>query len=89
MVEFLIITLLVTWSAIVVFKKVFPKTAMRFFLNLSQRCSAQGWHALAKWLEPKGVAGCGGSCGCEADPKDADPKANVHKNVEIQAVKWK
>lgn len=89
MVEVLIITLLVTWSAIVVFKKVFPKTAMRFFLNVSQRCSAQGWHGLAKWLEPKGAAGCGGSCGCEVDPKETASTEKVQKPAEVQAVKWK
>lgn len=84
MVEALIITVLVTWSAIVVLKKVFPKMAMRLFLHLSQRCSALGWLRLAKWFEPKAVAGCGGSCGCETDPKDT-----TEKKIELQAVKWK
>lgn len=84
MIETLIITVLVVWSAIVVFKKVFPKTAMHLFRSMSQRCSALGWQRLAKWLEPKAVAGCGGSCGCETDPNDS-----TEKKIELQAVKWK
>ncbi|TCM71110.1 hypothetical protein EC844_101398 [Acinetobacter calcoaceticus] len=83
MIEFVIIAVLVTWSAIVVFKKVFPNTAMKVFGSMSQRCTNMGWLTLAKWLKPAAVAGCGGSCGCESKDEPAE------KKVEVQAVKWK
>lgn len=82
MIEYLIIAVLVIWSALVVFKKVFPKTATRTFMALSERCEQQGWHALAKYLKPKIVAGCGGSCGCSSEDKPAQ------KTQEIKPVKW-
>ncbi|RKG33504.1 DUF6587 family protein [Acinetobacter tianfuensis] len=83
MIEILIVAALVLWSAVVVFKKVFPKTSGSVFLTLSNSCEAKGWHALAKWLKPKVAAGCGGSCGCPASD-ESKPKA-----PEVQAVKWK
>jgi hypothetical protein len=83
MIEILIVAALVLWSAVVVFKKVFPRTSNSVFTALSQHCEKQGWAALAKWLKPAMVSGCGGSCGCAANP---DP---VQKKPEVQAVKWK
>mgnify|MGYP003600496271 FL=1 len=83
MAELIIITALVLWSAIFVFKKVFPKSAFSVFSKLAQFCQAKGWNALAKWLQPAMVAGCGGGCGCSTDD------AKAPKKVEIQAVKWK
>ena len=83
MVEVLIITALVIWSAIFVFKKVFPKTAYSVFSKLAQLCRSRGWNGLAKWLQPAMVAGCGGGCGCSTDTSEAP------KKVEVQAVKWK
>lgn len=81
MVEVLIIAALVIWSAIVVFKKVFPKSAYSVFQSLSQTCAKMGWTRLAKWLKPAPVSGCGGSCGCSA--AETKPKS------QIQSVKWK
>lgn len=81
MIEVLIVAVLVIWSALVVFKKVFPKSAYSVFLRLSEWSNQQGWHALSKWLKPASVSGCGGSCGCSAT--ESKPKA------EIQSVKWK
>ena len=52
MIEVLIIAALVIWSAVVVFKKVFPKTANSVFMALSNVCHQQGWSTLAKWLKP-------------------------------------
>ena len=83
MVESFIITALVVWSAIFVFKKVFPKSAYSVFLKLSQFCQTQGWTRLAKWLQPAMVAGCSGGCGCST----SDEKKK--KKTEVQAVKWK
>ncbi|WP_019838132.1 DUF6587 family protein [Acinetobacter towneri] len=83
MVEILIVAALVLWSAVVVFKKVFPKTAGTVFLKLSNFCAEKGWHGLAKWLKPAAAAGCGGSCGCDHSDQTAE------KKVEVQAVKWK
>ena len=84
MVEFLIIAVLVTWSAVVVFKKVCPKTTAKILLALSLRCEQAGWSGLAKWLKPVAVMGCGGNCGCSTDADPAEPK-----KVQVQAVKWK
>ncbi len=68
MIEILIVAVLVLWSAVVVFKKVFPKTSSAVFLRLVQSCAANRvGHVLAKWLKPQHVAGCGGSCGCSTD----------------------
>lgn len=64
MLQYLIIAVLVIWSAIVVFKKVFPKTANSAFSALSVFCEKQGWATLAKWLKPKMTFGCAGGCGC-------------------------
>lgn len=83
MLEFVIVIALVLWSAVVVFKKVFPKTANSVFLYLSDACRKQGWQSLANWLKPAVVAGCGGSCGCAVTDE------NEQKKSEVQAVKWK
>lgn len=56
MIEILIVAVLVFWSAVVVFKKVFPKTSGAFFLKLSNACTEKGWHGLAKWLKPAAAA---------------------------------
>lgn len=87
MIEMLIITVLVLWSVLVVFKKVFPNTARSSFSALANFCQKQGWTSLAKWLAPKAPAGCGGGCGCGSENEVADTKSNG--KVEIQAVKWK
>ena len=60
MFEYLIIAVLVGWSAIVVFKKVFPQTANAMFMSLSNVCQHFGWQRLALRLKPKMVVGCGG-----------------------------
>lgn len=83
MIEVLIVTALVLWSSLVVFKKVFPKTAYSVFLKLSHVCAAQGWTSLASWLKPKMVSGCGGNCACPGN----QPKASV--KAQPQTVKWK
>lgn len=83
MIEILIVAALVIWSAIVVFKKVFPQTSTSVFMSLSSYCANKGWHGLAKRFKPKMVAGCGGSCGCPTTEDTVDKKAEVH------AVKWK
>lgn len=83
MIEVLIVAVLVAWSALVVFKKVFPKSAFKVFLKLSQLCQAKGWNGLATWLKPAMVAGCGGGCGCSSND------AESNKKTEIQTVKWK
>ena len=83
MFEYLIIAVLVGWSAIVVFKKVFPQTANAMFMSLSNVCQRFGWRRLALRLKPKMVVGCGGGCGCATDEKDNK------KTEEIQAVKWR
>ena len=84
MVEILIVAVLVLWSTVVVFKKVFPKTANKTFGVLAEQTQKQGWNTVSKWLKPAPVAGCGGGCSCSQD--DAP---NANKNAEIQAVKWK
>lgn len=53
MLQYLIIAVLVIWSAVVVFKKVFPKTANSAFLSIIRFVEKQGWATLAKWLKPK------------------------------------
>ena len=83
MIELLIIAVLVIWSAIFVFKKVFPKSAYTVFSKLAQFCQSKGWTSLAKWLQPAMVSGCGGGCGCSSTESKAP------KNTEVQAVKWK
>ncbi|MFD1437300.1 hypothetical protein HLH14_01550 [Acinetobacter sp. ANC 4282] len=83
MIEVVIVAALVLWSAVVVFKKVFPQTANSVFMQLSTACAKQGWLTLAKWLKPATVLGCGGSCGCSATEDSAQ------KKPEVQAVKWK
>ena len=63
MIEILIVAVLVVWSALVVFKKVFPNT----HAQSSRSCLMpvqQGWHTLAKWLKPAMASGCGGNCAC-------------------------
>ena len=82
MIEYLIIAVLVIWSAVVVFKKVFPKTSNATFSALSAFCERRGWQALAKWLKPKMSVGCAGGCGCSVDEKPAA------KNNEVKPVKW-
>lgn len=82
MVEGLIITVLVLWSCIIVFKKVMPKTANRMFTSLANTCQHKGWYGMEKRLRPKMAAGCGGSCGCSTDDEPAGSQ-------EIKTVKWK
>ncbi|AOA59560.1 DUF6587 family protein [Acinetobacter larvae] len=82
MMEMFIVAVIVLWSALVAFKKVFPRTANRSFNALAARCAQQGWHKLAKWLRPAAAGGCGGSCGC-------DSNAEAPKKAEIGTVKWK
>ena len=60
MVEILIVAVLVLWSTVVVFKKVFPKTANKTFGVLAEQTQKQGWNTVSKWLKPAPVAGCGG-----------------------------
>lgn len=83
MVEWIIITALVSWSAFVVFKKVFPKTAYAVFSRAARGCDQRGWPRLAKWLQPAMTAGCAGGCGCSTSDT---PSA---KKVEVQSVKWR
>lgn len=82
MIEVLIVAVLVMWSTIVVFKKVFPKTSNSVFLKLSDACTAKGWHTLGKWFRPKMAAGCGGGCDCPVSEQ-------ASKKTEVQGVKWK
>ncbi|ENW78954.1 hypothetical protein F909_03271 [Acinetobacter sp. ANC 3929] len=83
MFEYLIVAVLVLWSAVVVFKKVFPQTSNSAFLSLSNFCQRLGWQRLAGWLKPKMAVGCGGGCGCSTDEAE-------NKKVEpIQTVKWR
>lgn len=83
MIEILIVAALVIWSALVVFKKVFPKTSTSCFQKLSNICAGHGWNKVATWLKPKAAAGCGGSCGCDSNEESSKEK------VTVQAVKWK
>jgi hypothetical protein len=83
MVEGLIVAALVLWSTVVVFKKVFPKTSFKLWLNLANLAEKYGFNRLAKWLKPAMVAGCGGSCGCSANDDTTE------KKPAVQAVKWK
>lgn len=85
MVEVFIVAVLVVWSALVVFKKVFPRSAYTVFSKLADVCTQQGWHALAKRVQPAIPNSCGGSCGCGDSSSGKKPKAAV----EIQQVKWK
>ena len=82
MVEILIVSVLVLWSALVVFKKVFPSTSYKVFFALSNACSKQGWHMLAKRLKPAMAGGCGGNCACPVND-------DATKKTVSQAVKWK
>lgn len=84
MFEYSIVAVLVLWSAFVVFKKVFPKTASSLSLILSNLCQRFGWYRLATWLKPKIVVGCGGGCGCAVDDNN-EPR----KQETIQAIKWR
>ena len=83
MIEILIVAALVIWSAVVVFKKVFPRTSGSVFMSLSALCEARGWTRLAMWLKPSMTGGCGGNCACPAT-EDRNTK-----KPEVQAVKWK
>ena len=83
MIEILIITLLVLWSCIVVFKKLMPNTASHVFMRLAGFCQSQGWQRLAKWLMPKNSTGCGGGCGCDV------PNTATQPSNEVKTVKWK
>lgn len=83
MIEILIVAVLVMWSAVVVFKKVFPQTSNSVFMSLSTRCEARGWTRLATWLKPAMAAGCGGNCACPATEN------SEAKKPAVQAVKWK
>ena len=82
MVEILIIAALVLWSCVVVFKKVMPKTANRFFTQLANACQQKGWTTLAKQFSPKANSGCGGSCSCGDEEKS-------QIDTEVKTVKWK
>lgn len=82
MIEILIVAVLVVWSALVVFKKVFPQTSNSVFMKLSTLCADKGWLTLSKWLKPKMAAGCGGNCACPVTEDD-------NKKSQAQAVKWK
>jgi len=84
MVEFLIVALIVMWSAIVVFKKVLPNTSNKTFMALSKRSEQAGLHTLAKWLKPTAASGCGGNCSCPTDSNES-PSGKT----EVQVVKWK
>ena len=84
MFEYLIVAVLVLWSAVVVFKKVFPQTANAAFLALSNLCQHLGWQHLATWLKPKMVVGCAGGCGCSSDDS-----ATAKSKEPIQTVKWR
>lgn len=83
MVTYLIIAVLVIWSALYVFKKVFPQTAFKCFSKLADLAAAQGQIKLAKWLRPAMQMGCGGGCGCSSDSSSSKIK------VAAQPVKWK
>lgn len=83
MIEILIVAILVVWSAVVVFKKVFPRTSNSVFMSLANACRDKGWFKLAKWLQPAMASGCGGNCGCSAT-EDSN-----NKKPQVQAVKWK
>ncbi|MBF7690020.1 DUF6587 family protein [Acinetobacter pollinis] len=85
MVETLIVTALVIWSAIYTFKKVFPKSAYKVFNHLANICERQGWHKIANWIRPDMVAGCGGGCDCSSSPS----KSKVKVPETVEAVKWK
>ncbi|WP_130803543.1 DUF6587 family protein [Acinetobacter ihumii] len=82
MIEYLIIAVLVIWSAVVVFKKVFPKTSNSVFSKMSIFCEQHGWQRLSQCLKPKIASGCAGGCGCSVDDKP------ISKNVEVKPVKW-
>lgn len=85
MIELLIVALLVIWSAVVVFKKVFPKTAYTVLLRLAEACQRRGWRTPAQWFRPKTLpGGCGGSCGC-----DQSPDATAAKTEEVKPVQWR
>jgi hypothetical protein len=84
MIEILIVAVLVLWSTLVVFKKVFPNTSRSVFQQLSDACAAKGWQSLAKWLRPAMAGGgCGGNCACPVSEQATDQKPKA------QAVKWK
>ena len=83
MIEVLIVTALVLWSAVVVFKKVFPNTSRSVFLKLSNAAEVKGLHTLAKWLKPAMGGGCGGNCSCPVSEQE------TAKKPAQQAVKWK
>lgn len=83
MVQYLIIAVLVLWSAIYTFKKIFPQSAYSAFSALARGCEQRGWMTLANWLRPTMAAGCSGGCGCSADNSSQPKKAT------LQAVKWK
>lgn len=82
MVEILIVAVLVLWSTVVVFKKVFPTASYKLLMALSNACAKRGWNSLAGWLKPAMASGCGGNCACPVN-EDANQKS------ASQAVKWK
>lgn len=85
MIEVLIITVLVLWSCVVVFKKVLPNFANQISVRLANFCTRQGWQGLAKWFSPKMSTGCAGGCGCGSE---SDESTRQHAQ-EIKTVKWK
>lgn len=83
MVEWVIVTAIVLWSTLYVFKSVFPKTTFKVRGYLAQCCLRFGFNRLASKLQPMPVGGCGGGCGCSSSDAPA-PKSDT-----VQAVKWK
>lgn len=82
MIELLIVTLIVLWSALYVFKKVFPKTAFKVLMHLAKWCDRHGLTAISKKIMPVQAGGCGGGCGCSTDQPAKAPDV-------VQVVKWK
>ena len=83
MFEVLIVSVLVLWSSVVVFKKVLPQTSNSVFSKLSDASARKGWSTMSKWLKPKASGGCGGNCACPVND-EVESKAN-----QSQTVKWK
>ncbi len=84
MIEYLIIAIVVLWSAVIVFKNVMPKTYYQALTSTAEFALKRGWDGVAKWLMPKQKAqSCGGGCGCDTDSID---KQQIDK---INTVKWK
>ncbi len=72
MIEILIVAALVLWSALVVFKKVFPNTSHSVFQKLSDACAAKGCCRL--WWQLC-LSGVGAKCTGKAGPASGQGKA--------------